>query len=204
MNNTTILVTHWNTPPELFSRCIDSVIKTGLPYIIVDDGSDKSFRDGLEKYNNVTYLHKNMGLHKALKIGVELVETEFVTKCDSDDFFKFAPIFSGTCDAYVNSFDGKISLDHEEFCKRPFAALNGATIKTEVFKEINYKGNYRAMGDIITFSRLLRKYKVTYYEEDCYEYIPRKGNSITFTTRNSRQDIKNAVLDDIRKEQELV
>ncbi len=75
-------------------ECIDSVLNqsyTSYEVILVDDGSTDSSGEicdeYVEKYNNITVLHKsNGGLSSARNKGFELSKGEYVYFLDSDDY----------------------------------------------------------------------------------------------------------------------
>lgn len=189
MPDSTVIITHWNTPPHLMKRCMESVIATGLPYIIVDDCSDEAFRANLLPYNNVIFLDKNVGTYKAFEVALHQVKTPYVTRMDSDDYFLCTPTIFDDYDAYVNTFGGKVKLDLMEFAEQPYAGTNGMTAKTDVIKKVWLYDDTRTYGDIIIFARLLRKYRVVAYVQDSYMYAKRQGNSITASV-NRREKVE--------------
>lgn len=93
MKELTVIVPIYNVEKYL-ARCINSIVnQTYKPkkIILVDDGSpDKSGAVADEfaaKYENITVIHKpNGGLSSARNAGLEIIDTEFVTFVDSDDY----------------------------------------------------------------------------------------------------------------------
>lgn len=195
--NTTVIITHWNTPQDLMARCMKSVIETGLEYIIVDDGSDPEYRDFLSAYDNVILLPKNVGTYKAFEVALNTITTPYVTRMDSDDYFVSTPVIYGDHDAYANTIGGMVKLKLDEFSKAPYAGLNGITVKTEVLKAV-WCSKMRSFCDAIMFARILREYDVVANKVDNYRYCKRKGNSIT----NSENRVEKAkrILKIIRRE----
>lgn len=157
---------------------MDSVLKTGLKYIIIDDGSDFDFKSLLLNYDNVISLSKNIGTYKAFEFVLNKVTTPYVTRMDSDDYFTSIPVIFGNYDGYANSLNGRVSIDLNNFLNKPHAGLNGITVKTHILKSVWFS-ELRYFCDIIIFARLLREYNIVFYNFDNYIYSPRLGNSIT-------------------------
>lgn len=172
----TALVTHYNKPPELLKRCIDSIEKFGLDYVIVDDGSEKTGH--LSEYKNVIYLKENVGTYKAFRIGIESINTLYTMRVDADDYISGVPDIGKGLDAYINNIDGKITLDPQKFSERPYAGFNGAVVKTKVLCEMWFSG-VRYYGDIINFSRLISQYKCVLNDKVLYVYDKEVHGSIT-------------------------
>lgn len=101
MNFVSIIITVYNTLPEYFKECIDSIKcqegNFNIELIVVDDGSSednyneyKILLDNLEKQNeNVKVIYfksdKNYGIGYASRKAVELCTNEIIYKLDSDD-----------------------------------------------------------------------------------------------------------------------
>lgn len=101
MNYVSIIITIYNTLPEYFKECIDSIAYQegdfNIELIIVDDGSSeynynqyKILLDNLEKQNkNIKVIYfksdKNYGIGYASRKAVELCTNEIIYKQDSDD-----------------------------------------------------------------------------------------------------------------------
>jgi glycosyltransferase involved in cell wall biosynthesis len=186
----TAVVTNYNKPPSIVERCIRSIEDHGLKYIIVDDGSDD--RSHLKKYDRVVELEKNVGTYKAFEIGLALVDTKYVMRVDSDDYIVGVPDVSSGCDAYVNTLNRKVSLNPEEFLRRPYAGLNGITVKTEILKREWYS-YVRYAADIIIYMRLIRRYKCCANKDDLYVYDRQHSNISTMAKRNSHLEFALAI-----------
>tara|TARA_B100001027_G_C16246725_1_gene322297 strand:+ start:3 stop:1457 length:1455 start_codon:yes stop_codon:yes gene_type:complete len=80
---------------QYFDGCINSILKqtyTNYEIIIVDDGSEKKFKDKLEKYKNLypnlikLITHKvNKGVSSARNTGISEAKGEYIAFIDSDD-----------------------------------------------------------------------------------------------------------------------
>lgn len=86
----------FNESPDFFLECITSVAqqKHASEWIIVDDGSDKSFKQVYKKLLahlkeklsiNFIELPTNMGLSYARNIGIKQAQSEWIVVLDSDD-----------------------------------------------------------------------------------------------------------------------
>lgn len=174
----TAIITHYNIPKNLLDRCIDSVNRFNLDYIIVDDCSKKEYKENLRKYDNVLYLKENLGVAQATIEALKNVKSDYIYRIDADDYILGVPDISSNEDAYINRFNGKISLNFNEFIKRPYAGLNGSVIKTHIAKKI-WDVNIRYYEDIIIFSRLINNYKCVFNEIELYFYDSGREGSIT-------------------------
>lgn len=189
----TALITNYNKPEDIVRRCVDSVNRAGLHCIVVDDGSaDREFLRALDC--ELLLLPKNIGHYKAFRAGLELVEGEYVMRVDSDDTIVGVPDVSDGYDAYINNLDGRISLDAVEMIRRPYAGLNGITVKTEVMKDVWFTG-LRGTGDLVIFVNLVLNYRCKMNDECLYVY-DKEHRTITRRSFNERQS-------DLRKAREL-
>ncbi len=180
----TALVTNYNKPESVVRRCVDSVRSAGLPCVLVDDGSDdRAFLETLEC--ELLLLPKNIGHYRAFRAGLEMVETPYVMRVDSDDYITGAPDVSDGFDAYVNNIDDRISLDPEAMVRRPYAALNGITVKTEVMKKVWFTG-LKGVGDLVIFVDLLLNYRCKMNERCLYVY-DKRNRTLTRRPFNERQ-----------------
>jgi len=185
-NDITVVVTHYNTPDKLMQRCIASLEKYGLKYIIIDDGSDDEHVSNLSKYKNVTiYLRENTGPYIAWKHGLECVDTKYVMRVDSDDYIIGVPDVSTGRDAYVNNLHGKISLAPKTFRENPFAGLGGIVVKTWIMDKI-WQASPGYMFDVVIFHRLLIHYKPIMNRECLYVYEDNRPGSVTKTMRETK------------------
>ncbi len=186
----TALVTNYNKPEAIVRRCIDSIKSAGLHCILVDDGSkERAFLHSLGC--ELLLLPKNIGHYKAFRAGLELIETEYVMRIDSDDYITGVPDISSGFDAYINNVDNRVSLDAEEMIARPYAALNGITVKTDVLKDVWFTG-LRGAGDLVVYVKLILNYRCKMNDECLYVY-DKKHRTITRRPFNERQrDIKRA------------
>ncbi len=174
----TVVITHFNKPFELLKKCIKSIEKYNLKYIIVDDCSDLEYKKDLLALENVIYLEKNQGTYKAFKHGLDFVTTEYTMRVDADDYILGVPNLETMRDAYINDIDNKISLNPLEFLKRPFAGFGGTTVKTDILKKIWFS-EIRYYGDIVNFTKLIHGYDCVFNDTNLYHYNRTNNNSIT-------------------------
>jgi len=87
-----LMTVYQNDKPEYLKEAIESIVQQTVPtndfHIIADGPIDTELQSVLDQYTNIikiTHLSKNKGLGEALKIGVELVQNEFVARMDADD-----------------------------------------------------------------------------------------------------------------------
>lgn len=90
-----IIVPVYNVEDYL-PRCVDSILNQQYPdfeLILVDDGSTDNSSIICDKYankdNRIRVIHKeNGGVSTARNIGIENASGEYITFCDSDDYYK--------------------------------------------------------------------------------------------------------------------
>jgi glycosyltransferase involved in cell wall biosynthesis len=195
----TVIVTHYNTEKSLMDRCIRSIEKFGIPYIIVDDGSDNP--DLNYNAEKIIYLPENKGTYYAFNEALKHVKTEYTTRMDSDDYFHNDVIIDTDYEVNINTIRGKrIQLDVKSFLSNLFAGLNGISVKTDILKKEWYY-NTKQYGDIIIFARLL-KYKCRYYDICNYTYTKDSKNRISNT--KNKINLINKSKEIIRKEHNLI
>ena len=189
MKYLTAVVTYYHTKTlEQLKRCIDSLEQFNIKWILVDDHSD----------NRPTYPHlrtdRNLGPYGAFELALEHVRTPWVMRVDCDDYLISEPVFNDSYDAWCNDFNGKVNLDPEKFLITPYAGLTGIVVKTSIMRRV-WTSELTVYGDIVIFHRLLRQFKVTKYEKDCYVYIAKQPGSITAASwciRGKQLDIAKA------------
>lgn len=91
----TVLMTTYNEEKNIFETAIESIINQTLKdikiLIIVDNPKNSEIIDTIEKYakkdSRIKYVinEKNLGLPLALNRGIELIDTEYIARMDSDD-----------------------------------------------------------------------------------------------------------------------
>lgn len=92
------IITYYNLPIEMLSKCIDSIVQLSLQpsereIIVVDDGSDNSPMDELMKYGNeIVYVRQaNGGVSVARNTGMKMAKGEYIQLIDGDDFLLDKP-----------------------------------------------------------------------------------------------------------------
>ena len=130
---------------KYIEKCIDSLLNQSyknIEIILVDDGSkDKSgfLCDEYRKnYNNIKVIHKeNAGLGFARNSGLEIIEGDYVTFVDSDDWV--------SQDIVQHLYDGMVE-NHVDFCKSGFQQVthNGEIVLITQYKNECFVGNKAA------------------------------------------------------------
>ena len=101
VNEISLLVSSYNTNPHYISDCLESIRNQigyfSIEVVWVNDGSDEEHTKNLEyqlkyfidhsRFIRLVYhrLEKNLGISKALNIGLSLCTNEIIVKMDSDD-----------------------------------------------------------------------------------------------------------------------
>ena len=94
----TFIVTYYQLPVEMLHECLDSIIALSLSssereIIVVDDGSEKSPLDKLDKYlDSIIYVRqRNGGLSAARNRGIQMATGQYLQFVDADDYLIRAP-----------------------------------------------------------------------------------------------------------------
>lgn len=95
MNKVSIIVPVYNTIKYL-DRCVKSLTNQtyrNIEIILVDDGSTDGSSELCEQYkyndNRIVVLHqKNAGVSSARNRGIEVASGDYITFCDSDDYYE--------------------------------------------------------------------------------------------------------------------
>ena len=95
MSEVTVLMTTYREEEEIFKQALESIIKQTLKdfdiLIIVDDSENKEIISIIEEYskddNRIQYIinENNLGLPLSLNKGIELINTKYIARMDSDD-----------------------------------------------------------------------------------------------------------------------
>lgn len=99
MNRVSIIVPVYNTKRYLV-RCVESLINqtyNNIEIILIDDGSIDGSSEICEEYKNVDnrikVVHqKNAGVSAARNRGIEIASGDYITFCDSDDYYEIDKI----------------------------------------------------------------------------------------------------------------
>ena len=153
-----IIVPVYNVEPYLV-RCIESVLSqtfNDFELILVDDGSADKSGDICDCYakkdGRIKVIHKsNGGVSTARNIGIENSSGEYITFCDSDDYYK--PNLLEIVIKYIS--DGEVDLLSYNYETLHSSALKkGSQIDTGVF---NIGSSEKAISLIIehTFTSFL-------------------------------------------------
>jgi glycosyltransferase involved in cell wall biosynthesis len=92
------ILTYFDLPVQMLCECIDSILALSLnsserEIIVIDDGSEQSPMNNLQKYgDDIIYIRqKNMGLSKARNTGIQMARGQYLQFVDSDDLLIKAP-----------------------------------------------------------------------------------------------------------------
>ena len=145
-----VIVPVYNAETTL-ARCVDSLLSQDYAHvqiILVNDGSiDRSgelCRAYAKEYDRVIFAEKeNGGVSSARNAGLDLVEGEYITFVDSDDF---------VCPGYFAELD-KILTDHPvDFVLSSYAVTDGKAVKIhsrQPYASQNKKDCFKILGEAI-------------------------------------------------------
>lgn len=91
MPRISVLMSVYNTPEKFLREAIESILDqtyTDFNFVIIDDGSNPDVSNIVTSYQDsrIRYIwHENQGLAKSLNFGLDMIQTEFVARMDSDD-----------------------------------------------------------------------------------------------------------------------
>jgi glycosyltransferase involved in cell wall biosynthesis len=92
------ILTYFDLPVQMLCECIDSILALSLnsserEIIVIDDGSEQSPMNNLQKYgDDIIYIRqKNMGLSEARNTGIQMARGQYLQFVDSDDLLIKAP-----------------------------------------------------------------------------------------------------------------
>lgn len=184
-----VLMAVYNTPENFINSSIASIIGQSLQdleLVIIDDGSDESTSCLLRawaKQDPRIRLHKlptNVGLTKALNIGLQLVKGTYVARQDSDDissnnrlasqkrFLESHPEFdaAGTDTLLIDSVGnpiGSVKIDPalENLAQRNLLVHGSMIFRRSVFNELGgYNETMKLAQDYELYLRMLRKHNM--------------------------------------------
>ena len=118
-----IIITVYNTDPELLKRCLDSFRDAEeVEVIIVDDGStDKRVKNVISEYAEFAQYsvidQKNKGVSAARNAGKRAASGEWITFCDADDVIDL-PLLNKTVAAADQSDAGMVFSDYRKQANR--------------------------------------------------------------------------------------
>lgn len=91
----TVLMSEYNTKEDELRASIESILNQtykNFKLLIIDDCSDKKSTEIIESYRDdrIELIHneKNLGLDKSLNKGIELIDTDYIIRMDTDDIAK--------------------------------------------------------------------------------------------------------------------
>ena len=110
-----VVIPFYCTPDNLFTRCIDSILRdsfTNIEILVIDDGSPEDKKSALHLYENdprVRVLYSpHAGVSAARNRGIREAKGDWIAFVDSDDYLErdtFDRIVSG-----LDSFDGDVII----------------------------------------------------------------------------------------------
>lgn len=198
-----ILMSTHNPIQEYFNKCLDSIFNQSyqnFELVLVDDGSDKKVIDLIDKnkydISKIKYvrLDKNVGLPKALNIGLKHCEGEFIARMDDDDLMdenrlnhQLDFVNSNKLDGCFCNFDtiddedkviakNIISISSDKYLKQLLQKGNifchaSLFVKKTVLESISgYDENLRYAQDSDLYIRILEKYKMDTINENLVQH----------------------------------
>lgn len=155
------IVTYFNLPVEMLCECIDSILKLNLQpvereIIIIDDGSDTSPINDLQRYSDdIIYVRqRNKGVSEARNAAMDMAKGRFIQIIDGDDFLLTEPydhcmdIVRKHSDADVVIFDFTHQSNKTSTAFNPPVKKNGA--------DLMRSENIRGTACCCLFSRAVR------------------------------------------------
>lgn len=91
----TVLMSEYNTKEAELRASIESILNQtydNFELLIIDDCSDRKSTDIIESYNDsrikIIHNEKNLGLAQSLNKGIDLINTDYIIRMDTDDIAK--------------------------------------------------------------------------------------------------------------------
>ncbi len=220
-----VIMPIYNTE-EYLEVAIESIINQDIGFsenvklILIDDGSkDNSFeicQRYKEKYpdNIVAISKENGGQGSARNLGLEYVDSEYITFLDSDDKLSLNTLsavynyflehgeqidivsiplvyFDAIQGDHILNYKFKTEriVDLEESPKYPQLAINSSFIKREAFKDYRFNTNLVTGEDSIIVNKiLLDKKKIAFLNRARYFYRKRQDESSTVDNAKSKRE----------------
>lgn len=193
-----ILMSTQNPIEKYFKKSMDSIFNQtykDFELVLIDDGSEKPVIDFIKKQgydiNKIRYvrLEKNVGLPKALNIGLKECSGDYIARMDDDDLMVITRLEKQLnyveqnnlvgCFCWYDNIDTEdniinkcnISISEKEYLQQLLKRGNifchaSLFIKKNVLEEINgYDENLRYAQDSDLYIRILNKYKMGMVKE---------------------------------------
>ncbi len=206
---------------KYIGRCIRSLLSQSLSkefyeIIVIDDGSKDKTVYALELFKkDITIIKnkKNLGLPKALNIGIKKSKATFIVRVDSDDYvnrdfllilLKFLRLNNYMdavgCDYYLVNDNEKI-LKRVDCSKNPIAC--GIMFKTHQLIDIGmYDEDFLVNEEKDLRIRFLKKYKIGRVELPLYRYR-KHSNSLTSNKARSKKFDKKLKIKHAKKSKKI-
>lgn len=193
-----ILMSTHNPITEYFKKCLDSIFSQtyqDFEIVLIDDGSEQKVIDYLKKeeidLSKIKHirLDKNVGLPRALNIGLKECKGEYIARMDDDDIMLPTRLEKQLDYIQKNNLDGcftwydtidnsdniiskqSIEISNEKMLSQLLNKGNifchaSLFLKKSVFEEINgYDENLRYAQDSELYIRILTNYKMGIVKE---------------------------------------
>lgn len=220
-----VIMPIYNTE-EYLEEAIESIVNQDIGFlenvklILIDDGSKDNSYEICQRYkdkfpNNIVALSKeNGGQGSARNLGLEHVDSEYITFLDSDDklslnalsvVYDFFSDHEGEIDivsiplVFFDAREGDHILNYkfkterivdlEKSPKYPQLAINSSFIKSEAFKDYRFNTNLVTGEDAIIVNKiLLEKKKIAFLNRAKYFYRKRQDESSTVDNAKSKKE----------------
>jgi len=176
-------------------NCLIDQIYQNIEIIIINDGSNDSTYDILEKYKNnynfIKLIHnkKNVGLTKSLNLGIKKSKGKYLARQDCDDFSYKSRISKqvafleknneyAMCGTQRIIHDFRINKKYRDFLPLSFKEIrkealffnpffhSSVMIKKKIIKKVGlYNENFKYIQDLELWSRIIFKYKTANLNE---------------------------------------
>lgn len=161
MTKISVVVPFFNTPKELFIKCLHSLKNLNVDEVIlVDDCStDKEIvklaKKSHFKYLKTPYQSRSDGL--AFNMGVRAAKNHYICKVDHDDELLELPLnlYSDVHLAQIDRAEAPFGISIENLILKPRAITNGMVAKKEIWTKYQLETDIYVYSDILMFLRIL-------------------------------------------------
>ncbi len=214
---------------QYLKEAIDSILTQtykNIEFIIINDGSKDNSLEIIKDYSNIDNRiiiidQKNVGLTKALNIGIEKSTGDYIARMDADDiclldrfvnFIRYIDI-NGDIDLYSTS---SYIIDEKDVIKKIIpnyfrrngfnqkllnyynSMIHGTLIvKSNILKKYKYNEDYKYSQDFELYHRLMSYgYKISYDKDNITYQLRVHSNSISSTNKIEQSKLYKQIFED--------
>lgn len=223
-----VLMSVYNAEDYL-AQALESILTQtykNIEFIIVNDGSSDSSLELINTYsakdNRIVVVdQKNMGLTKALNVGIKIATGDYIARMDADDvslpnrfenFLRFidknGDIDLYSTPAYIINETNEVQKVIPNFFRRNGfqqqllnyynSMIHGTLIaKATVLKKFQYNESFQYSQDFELYHRLMRKnYHISYDNNNISYQLRIHSNSITNTQKPKQLELFKSIFDE--------